>query len=483
MYTRTRSLGLLAACLFSCTHDSVSPAAPPVANGHDWPMFGVEATRSSHFADSTGITAANVATLRVQQVQLGGTVDAAPIYLHAVQVLGAAHDVFFVTTSYGQTLAIDANAGTILWRFTPPGYAGWVGTERITNTTPVADPDRASVYAASPDGKVERLAVADGHVVWSTAITSRPDREKIASPLGFFRGRVIVVTGGYVGDAPPYQGHVALLDAGSGALLHVWNSLCSDRPGVIDPASCAQSGSAIWGRAGAVVDTTTGNLFVATGNGKWDGATAWGDAVVELDPDATRLLGNFTPSNTLYLDTNDADLGSTSPVLLDATHLVQGGKDAKLRVIDLTRAAGTTAHMGGETQSVGTPSGGELFTAPAVVHANGATTLYVADGSGTAAWTYAGGQLTSLWSNGNPGTSPVVAGGLLYVYDPGGALRVYDPASGHVLTQLQAGGGHWNSPIVADGKIALPEGNANSHATTGVLDIWRLPTTAADRRR
>ena len=38
---------------------------------------------------------------------------------------------------------------------------------------------------------------------------------------------------------------------------------------------------------------------------------------------------------------------------------------------------------------------------------------------------------------------------------------------------LPCGAGHWNSPIVADGRIALPEGNANSHRTDGILDIWR----------
>jgi hypothetical protein len=27
---------------------------------------------------------------------------------------------------------------------------------------------------------------------------------------------------------------------------------------------------------------------------------------------------------------------------------------------------------------------------------------------------------------------------------------------------------------VVDGKIALPEGSANQHATSGVLDIWSL---------
>jgi hypothetical protein len=32
---------------------------------------------------------------------------------------------------------------------------------------------------------------------------------------------------------------------------------------------------------------------------------------------------------------------------------------------------------------------------------------------------------------------------------------------------------HWQSPIIANGHVAMPEGNANDHATTGVLDIYR----------
>ena len=74
------------------------------------------------------------------------------------------------------------------------------------------------------------------------------------------------------------------------------------------------------------------------------------------------------------------------------------------------------------------------------------------------------------------GTSPVVAGGLLYVYDPGGELDVYAPTTGKRLASLPAGAGHWNSPIVTDGRIALPVGNANDHRTSGVLDLWRLPS-------
>jgi hypothetical protein len=285
---------------------------------------------------------------------------------------------------------------------------------------------------------------------------------------------VIATTGGYIGDAPSYQGHVSVLDASTGQLLHSWNSLCSDRAGLIDPTSCSQSGSAIWGRAGAVIDAN-GNILVATGNGHWDGVTHWGDAVIQLDPLATRMLANYTPTNTASLDASDADVGSTSPVILDATHIVQGGKDGILRVLDLATLGGTAAHQGGEVQTVRTPSGNAMFTAPAVYHSGNTTYLFVADGGGTAAWTYSGGRLTAAWSNTSAGTSPVVAGGLLFVYDPGGPLHVYDPATGNKIVDLTAGGGHWNSPIVADGRVALPEGSANAHSSTGVFNIWRLP--------
>lgn len=483
MRSLTRPIWWLVLCAVCGAPDAVPPQqARHATDGHDWPMFGYDGSHSSASDAPTGITAANVASLRLQRVTIDGTVDASPVYLHGVQVHGATHDVFFVTTSYGRTLAIDADSGTVLWRFTPPAYASLAGTHRITNSTPAADPDRAHIYAASPDGRVQKLAVADGRVVWSTAVTTLPTVEKIASPLTYFRGRVIAVTGGYVGDAPPYQGHVAVLDAGSGALLHVWNSLCSDRVGLLDPSSCGESGSAIWGRAGAVIDTTTGDILVATGNGAWDGRTSWGDAVLELDAGATRMLANYTPTNTRDLDASDTDVGSTSPVLLDAAHVLQGGKDGVLRLIDLLASAGTAPHLGGEVASVAAPGGAGVFTAPAVSRAGGATRVYVATSGGTAAWSYEGGQLAPVWSNANAGTSPVVAGGLLFVYDPGGALRVYDAANGHELAHLSCGGGHWNSPIVADGRIALPEGSANGHDTSGVLDIWRVQPSAAASR-
>jgi hypothetical protein len=68
----------------------------------------------------------------------------------------------------------------------------------------------------------------------------------------------------------------------------------------------------------------------------------------------------------------------------------------------------------------------------------------------------------------------VLAGGLLYVEGSGG-IAVYVPRTGRLVSRLPLGDVHWQSPIVADGRVAAAEGDANDHATSGILDIYRLP--------
>ena len=441
----------------------------------NWPMFGGNVESTSANMSPTGITAANVPQLARRQIMLAGTVDASAIYLQGVSVHGALHDVIFVTTTYGKTLALDAGSGGVLWEYTPDSYESLAGTRQITNSTPVANPDRQSIYAASPDGYVQQLAVSDGQPVWRTSITKLPQREKIASPLKLFQGRVIAVTAGYIGDRTPYQGHVALLDADSGKLLQVWNSLCSNRAGLLEPESCPQAQSAIWGRAGAVIDPADGDIFVATGNGHWNGTTDWGDALIEIDATASGMLGNYTPADTEALNARDLDLGSSSPVLLGGDLIAQGGKDGKVRLLSRKAMAGDAPHRDHELQIVATPSGTDLFTQPAVWVHDGQTWMFAADNGGTAAWKLENARLQQKWKNTTGGTSPFEAGGLLFVYARQGGLNVYDAATGKHIATLPCGPGHWNSPIVLQGEIVLPEGNANDHATTGVLDIWSLP--------
>ena len=448
--------------------------AVPGARAQDWPMFGGNVQSTSANPRTAGITAANVKRLRLRRVKLDGIVDASAIYLRGAVIDGARRNAIFVTTSYGRTIALDADDGDVLWKYTPASYGDLAGTHQLTNSTPVADPDGKFIYAASPDGYIQKLAVSNGRLVWRTPVTELPQREKMDSPLKFFQGHVIAVTAGYIGDRPPYQGHVAILDGRSGKLLHVWNTLCSNRAGLIRPESCRQSRSAIWGRAGAVIDPDGGHIFIATGNGRWNGSTDWGDALVELNSTATKMLGNYTPINTAELDYDDLDLGSTSPVLLGSGLIAQGGKDGKIRLLSEREIAGDTAHKGHELQIVATPGGTDLFSQPAVWRYRRATWMFVSDNDGTAAWRLRNGRLHREWINDTGGTSPFEADGLLFVYAPRGGLNVYAATSGKRIARLPCGPGHWNSPIVVDGMIILPEGNANSRATIGVLDIWSL---------
>jgi WD40 repeat protein len=445
------------------------------ARAQSWPMFGGDVQSTSANPQPSGITADNVRRLRRRQVELDGLVDASAIYLHGASIRGARHNAALVTTSYGKTVALDADSGVVLWEYTPASYQRLAGTRQFTNSTPVADPDGQSIYAASPDGYIEKLAISDGRLLWRTAITKLPLREKMDSPLKFYRDRLIAVTAGYIGDHPPYQGHVVVLDAASGRVLHVWNSLCSNRAGLMQPSSCSQSGSAIWGRAGAVLEPGNGRILIATGNGDWNGTTDWGDSVVELTPAATQILGNYTPVDTGDLDDSDLDLGSASPVWLGGDLVAQGGKDGRIRLLSRQQIAGTAPHKGRELQVVATPSGTDLFGQPAVWQHDGQTWMFAADGGGTAAWQVRSGRLREEWRNETGGTSPFEADGLLFVYAPDGGLNVYEASSGRRIATLPCGAGHWNSPIVVDGKIILPEGNANSRAARGVLDIWTAP--------
>jgi PQQ-like domain len=464
------------------------PSASPVAHAAaspllDWPEFGLDPQRSSATDASTAITSANLAHLRRVTVTLPGTVDSSPIYLHGVSIGGATHDAIFATTTYGRTVAIAATSGRILWTFTPPGYSSWEGGPRITTSTPVADPGRGFIYAASPNGEIHKLAVADGSEApgWPVSITRDSTHEKTGAALNIDGPFVIAATSGYYGDAPPYQGHVVLIERSSAHIAAIFNTLCANRRAIIQPSSCTASDSAVLSRGGAVVEPGGARIVLDTGNGPWNGSINFGDSVLELTVPGLRLRQSFTPTNQEQLNRSDTDLGSSAPALLGGNRLLLAGKDGIMRILALSaldgHPAGSSAAsrhpLGGEVQRLGIPGGGQLFTAPAVWHHDGRTTVFVADEHGTAAYVLRAGRLYQAWENATSGTSPVLAGGLLYVFEPAnGGIEVYRPGSSAAIAKLPGSSGHWNSPIVVDGHVVEPEGDGNDHSTTGTLDIF-----------
>ena len=431
---RARALVLPLLVVGAAAAGATSNTAP------EWGRFGYDPGRRNSGPAATGITAANLSKLIRRQVVLDGTADSSPILADGLAI---------VTTSYGKAIAVDVRTDRIRWRYTPPGYSGWAGSDRITNSSPLVSDDRDFVYTASPDGRIHKLELHTGREVksghWPAVVTRNPEREKLGTAINALGRLLFVTTGGYIGDAPPYQGHVVAINGATGAIEHVWNALCSNRRTLLDPATCSESGAAIWARSGVVLDPANGNVLVATGDGRWDGKRYWGDSVLVLAPEADRLVASWTPASQAELDSGDVDLGSTAPAMLPGRLALQSGKDGIMRLLDLAKLG--LGKQGGEIQTLPTPSGGGLFSAPAVF----GNWVYVADFGATAAYRLEGRRLKLVWRRSFSGTSPVRAGGLLYVYDPGGALRVYEPTTGRVLATLAAGPGHCNSPIVAAG--------------------------------
>jgi outer membrane protein assembly factor BamB len=145
-----------------------------------------------------------------------------------------------------------------------------------------------------------------------------------------------------------------------------------------------------------------------------------------------------------------------------------------LRLLDRQNLSGQGGprHVGGELQSITTPGGCTVLTQPLVWAdpANGDVWVIVANSCGTIGYrvvTSPQGATTLQvsWSLRQGGTSPVLAGGVLFIANSGNLVAL-DPHTGKQLWSSANGfaGGtigniHWESPIVIDGRIYCSDEN------------------------
>ncbi|HEX4013563.1 MAG TPA: PQQ-binding-like beta-propeller repeat protein [Candidatus Cybelea sp.] len=451
---------------------------PAPVRAADWPVWGFDPARSSFNPAETTLTKGNVHELRTRwQVKLGGVADSAPIYLHRVRIGRFYHPMLFETLKNGATLGIEAMTGRVVWRFRPRG-------PNYTHSAPVADPSGKIIYAPALDGRVHKLEAGTGQEIrgqgFPAKITLIPDTEANESPLNLANGYVYATISGYNGDGDPYDGHVVAIDLQTGKRT-VFNSLCSDKAGLLGGGGCSQLRSGIWARGGAVVDpvpSMNGRIYVTTGNGDFNanhGGHNYGDSVVSLSADLSDLHGSYTPADYQQLQDGDADLGSTSPAMLPEQAasqtpwmLVQGGKDAILRLVNRAALPG----VGNELQVIDLPGG--LFSTPAIWNTSGRAWIFLGFSNVVQAYrleTKSGqSRLVSIW-NASPGqtngegTTPVVANGIVFIaYD--GALFALDALNGNELWDSARhaktiGNVHWSSPIVVNGWVYCSDESGN----------------------
>lgn len=323
--------------------------------------------------NETSLTPRNVNAQHLGKVftlPVDGDIYAQPLLLGGVEIPGKGrHDVLFVATEHDSVYAFDAygNPGSPLWKVsflkdgvtTVPAadaHCPFIAPEIGITSTPVIDPSTGTLYvlvrtkdrpgrysqhlhalalttgAEKFGGPVEIQASMSGSGTGSSngELDFNPLRDNPRAALLLNNG-VVYMTWASACDVGPYHGWVMAYDAHSLKQKAVFN------------ASPDADDSGIWeGDTGPAADKD-GNIFVATGNGRFDAANGgrdYGDTLLKLDGQSLKLSDYFAPFNVDALDAGDHDLGSGGPMLLPDQsgphpHLaVVAGKGATLYLIN-----------------------------------------------------------------------------------------------------------------------------------------------------
>lgn len=499
-------LGVLAVVLALAALPGVGAAATapaPAFVSSDWLQFGGDPAHSGATTSETRLSPSTVNQLiPAFHAQLPGTADAPPVQLSAVPTAVGVRDLLFVETTDGWTVALDAHTGAQVWaRQVGPGGCKINGNPLFacyTTSAPAIDPNRQFVYSYGLDGYVHKYAVGTGTEStgsgWPQLASTKPFDEKGSSDLAVATARngktyLYVANAGYPGDGGDYQGHITTIDLATGT-QRVYNTQCADQAVHFlsrTAPNCASGQSAVWARSGVVYDAATDLVYLVTGNGDFSPAAHdYGDTVLALHPDGSggvdgTPVDSYTPPEYQRLDDVDADLGSTAPAVLPTpmgsavAHLgVQGGKDAMLRLLDLSDLSGQHGpnHTGGELQKMAVPQGGQVHTQPStwVNPADGSTWVFVATSAGLSGLRVelrgSTPSLVTQWTTTTGGTTPLLANGVLYYLTRGG-LEAVNPTTGvRLWTDGANTGVHWQSPIVVNGYVYYPDGSGKLNAYT-----------------
>ena len=157
----------------------------------------------------------------------------------------------------------------------------------------------------------------------------------------------------YIGFGGCHSGWLLAYNASTLAQVGVFNA----SPNLNGEGAFASAGGIWMGGAGPVADSD-GNVYVTTGNGPWDGQTAWGDSVLKFGPTPVsgangtmQPIDYFTPSIYQFMDCDDADLAAGGLLLIPgSTTLIAGGKTGTMYLVDSANLGHESSNDAGALQ-------------------------------------------------------------------------------------------------------------------------------------
>jgi hypothetical protein len=411
---------------------------------------------------------------------LDGLLYAQPLYVPGVVIPGqGTHNVIYLATLHNTVVAFDADTpsqAAPLWQVNlgpsrPCCYGGFITPEMGILSTPVIDPSTSTLYV------VAATLQNGAYFHWLHALDITTGQEKFAGPVSI---TATVPGSGYdnVGGLVTFNSenilqrsalllangtvYVAFASIDDADYWHGWllgyNAANIQKQVFVYNSTADGQRGGIWQSGRGPVLDANGYIYFMTGNGDYDGANDFGDSMVKLNSSAV-VQDWFTPDDQATLAAEDADLGSSGPVLIPNTNLLVGG--GKQGILYLINSA--TGSMG-KYQSGNTQIPQSFQASSGEIHS-------------VAYWNRSGSPLLYLWGKGDVlkafqfgsgtfNTTPV-AENSLNVSFPGGILAV--SANGST-----AGSGIlWAETPNSDSSGAIVAGTLRAYNAANVSDeLW-----------
>ena len=291
----------------------------------------------------------------VFKLPVDDSIYAQPLYVPNVAISGqGTHNVVYVATMSDSLYAFDADTGVKLWSVnfassvgaTPVAYAqfAFAGNRNVVGnlgilSTPVIDPSTNILYLVActlESGTMvyrlhavnitsgAELIVAGGTVISgsyggstfvSTGVTQRVS-------LVLSGNQVVFGFGALEDESYQCRGYVGWVMA--------YNKATLVQSGIFAPMSTGNRGGGVWHSGRPPVVDSSGYVYVFVGNGSggiaYDGVNNFNESALKLNPaSGLNLVDWFTPSNWSTMDSIDADLTSSGPMLIPGTNLIAGG--------------------------------------------------------------------------------------------------------------------------------------------------------------
>lgn len=450
-------------------------------------------------------------------------VMAQPLYVPQVNFPGqGTHNALYVVTQNDSVYAFDADSGEVLWNVSlagggapasgsllPCGTLGGFNKEGIVGT-PVIDLNANTMYL------VAKTAINGTvmHFLHALDITTGLDQQSMNSPVQIIaksvslKGHVTNFTSLHQKNRPG-----ALLLNGV-LYLGFGSNGCNDSNSgwvlAYDPSSLQQLGvfntspdiglTSIWQTGSGLAGDDEGNIFLSTAeSGNYDvpsGGQSFSNSILKLTPPPwspqnqvesnSQPADYFTPWTVSYLNHNDLDVSSTSPLILPDLQgpyqheLVAAGKQAVVYVLNRDMLGMYAANDDQIIQEYPLQAAGELMASPA--YWNGMI-YYTPDGSplqvlqvqpsgaispiAETKTRLTGAHAPSISANGNSnGILWVISSAQLQAYDAVSLKQLYTSNQAPNKRDKLPGLPHFATQTVVNGKVYV--------GAVGTVEVYGL---------